>query len=716
MRNLLIILLISIMALTLSCGGGGSSSAGNTTVSIAVSKGSSSTSLVVQSLTFTISGSGMDTISKTVNVSGETTHTEHFDIPNGSNRHFLVVALGSGSSPLFQGDAFADLDGTPKQVSISMGFNVSGEWTFTITDQKGPVTRFVTFTQTGNSLTLTSISSDGEKPGAGNGNITGNNIQLTDAGTDCGNALSVSMQGIVSADGSTISGSVAGTGGCGNNSGTFSAVRGHIVPQGNISGIWSLFEKPTGSDVEQGPVFLSFVQTGNNIDIFVVPTIGTTPVGSGNIDGNSVQLIFPGQDNCGASANVTLAGILSADGNTLSGNYAVGTGNCGQTGTWTATKAQPPASDISGGWSATKTLNGIAQPPSCLTFAQTGNLLIVTGLEATGFGIISGSNVQLLGIDSSNPSNIKLTSVAGTLAGDGNSINGTYITVYSLGVPPTESGAWSAVKGACTQPTGTVSGTVKDTLGAPLAGVNVGVFQQDLAVNAGTTDSNGQYSLTAPAGSGYSVVFSKSGYTTVTKSNIVVSANATTTVDEVLTTILQAGQTRIVLTWGATPEDLDSHLTGPIPDSSSRFHVFYADECYPQGSCTFDNSGNRIPGANTYELLDHDDTSSFGPETTTIVQQFGGVYRFSVHDFTNSDSTSSLALSNSGAQVQIFQGDSLVQTFSIPTNQVGTLWTVFELDGNQITFVNSLSNQSNEFNIQSASRSGSSLKGKGKKR
>ena len=36
--------------------------------------------------------------------------------------------------------------------------------------------------------------------------------------------------------------------------------------------------------------------------------------------------------------------------------------------------------------------------------------------------------------------------------------------------------------------------------------------------------------------------------------------------DGVMTPILPAGETRIVLTWGEFPSDLDSHLTGPAPD------------------------------------------------------------------------------------------------------------------------------------------------------
>lgn len=137
------------------------------------------------------------------------------------------------------------------------------------------------------------------------------------------------------------------------------------------------------------------------------------------------------------------------------------------------------------------------------------------------------------------------------------------------------------------------------------------------------------------------------------------------------------GPTKIVLTWSANPSDLDSHLTGPTPDGA-RFHVCYYDQVYS-------SSGVK------YVDLDIDDTSSYGPETTTIYQQIPGVYRFSVHDYTNRSSTSSTALGNSGARVQLYRGSSLIATYDVPANQPGTTWTVFELNGNTITPINQMS-------------------------
>jgi len=112
------------------------------------------------------------------------------------------------------------------------------------------------------------------------------------------------------------------------------------------------------------------------------------------------------------------------------------------------------------------------------------------------------------------------------------------------------------------------------------------------------------------------------------------------------------------------------------------------------------NSGSPWP---EYVKLDLDDTSSYGPETTTIYQQIPGIYRFSVHDYTNKSSSYSTILSNSGAQVRVYSGDNLVATFNVPANQEGTLWTVFEMDGDTITPVITMSYEFDEDVIRQTS-------------
>ncbi|WP_266156527.1 tetratricopeptide repeat protein [Dyella silvatica] len=115
---------------------------------------------------------------------------------------------------------------------------------------------------------------------------------------------------------------------------------------------------------------------------------------------------------------------------------------------------------------------------------------------------------------------------------------------------------------------------------------------------------------------------------------------------------------RIVLTWGATPRDLDSHLV------------------YPGGNIYF---GKKV-GADAN--LDVDNTQSYGPETITVERKHSGqTYVYAVHDFTDINRPASTALSNSQAKIHVYIGESLVRTYYVPTGKQGNLWTVFRITG-----------------------------------
>lgn len=194
------------------------------------------------------------------------------------------------------------------------------------------------------------------------------------------------------------------------------------------------------------------------------------------------------------------------------------------------------------------------------------------------------------------------------------------------------------------------------------------------------TNSSGVYSVTLPYGN-YTVQAGKDGYIT-NYFNVTSYGNSPSKQQNAsLTPVLAEGETRIVLTWGATPSDLDSHLVGPRV-SGGNFHVFYS------------NKSETVSGVR-YADLDVDDTSSYGPETTTIYAQQEGVYRFFVHDYTNRNLSSSTAMSNSGASVKVYRGEAHIATYNVPINQGGTLWTVFELNGSELIPVNTMSYHTN---------------------
>lgn len=131
--------------------------------------------------------------------------------------------------------------------------------------------------------------------------------------------------------------------------------------------------------------------------------------------------------------------------------------------------------------------------------------------------------------------------------------------------------------------------------------------------------------------------------------------------DGTVSTTIQTGQVRIVLTWGATPTDLDSHLLCEMNNGSGK-HIYFGDK-------TFYYDGERIAD------LDLDDTNSYGPETTTIYRDDPGEYDFFVHNYSRGGD---YVLANSGACVQVYMGYSSVPSyvFYVPGG-AGYYWEVF---------------------------------------
>lgn len=190
------------------------------------------------------------------------------------------------------------------------------------------------------------------------------------------------------------------------------------------------------------------------------------------------------------------------------------------------------------------------------------------------------------------------------------------------------------------------------------------------------TDMNGRYSLNVREGT-YTAEFSKDGYITG-YANIICSHDYSQDQDAVLTPVLSDDEYRIVLTWSSTPSDLDSHISGPL-STGDRFHVFYANM-------------SAQDNGETVAMLDLDDTTSYGPETITLKKTQDGVYKYSVHDFSNKESDSSKELSMSGAKVEVYRGNTRIATFNAPINQVGTVWNVFELEGDTLRTINTMEN------------------------
>lgn len=182
------------------------------------------------------------------------------------------------------------------------------------------------------------------------------------------------------------------------------------------------------------------------------------------------------------------------------------------------------------------------------------------------------------------------------------------------------------------------------------------LLQRNGAQNVvGRTNAQGQVNLTADFADDASnlLIIKKPGY-----SNLVVKCpckGMTYAVSPVMTNL---DGLRVVLTWGATPRDLDSHMIFP------GNNIYFGSK---QG---------------TDAHLDVDDTTSYGPETITLEKKhYGESYVYAVHDFSNGGNPSSRALSDSQAKVFVYMGQSLVRTYYVPQNRSGNLWTVFRMTG-----------------------------------
>jgi len=222
---------------------------------------------------------------------------------------------------------------------------------------------------------------------------------------------------------------------------------------------------------------------------------------------------------------------------------------------------------------------------------------------------------------------------------------------------------------------GTVSGSVIDSLtGEPVYGAAVSIKSSNSDSQFQpmelTTDDYGIYTAELPAGY-YTVDINVIGYSKLSVPVIVIGGQTVDNQNGALTPILEAGQLRIVLTWGEKPLDLDSHLTGPSAEGKP-FHIYYNHK-------TSDYNGEIMAD------LDWDDTTSYGPETTTIYNAVDGTYSFYIHDYSNRESENCTALANSGAKVQVYEGDSLIAEYNVPTSLVGTAWHVFDFTAGEIS-------------------------------
>ena len=248
---------------------------------------------------------------------------------------------------------------------------------------------------------------------------------------------------------------------------------------------------------------------------------------------------------------------------------------------------------------------------------------------------------------------------------------GNSTTAKDNGIRPAMLLSLSDLKGTALEDDfGVVIGTVVDASNPTrrVAGAAVTLCGQTVY-----TDRNGEFVVGTGAGT---VPYTVEHSDYITVSDTFTAAGGQQSIVIALSRRMAWNEYRVVLTWGAYPRDLDSHLWG-VSEGGSAYHVFY-----PQ----LRSDGGKA-------LLEWDDTISYGPETTHFLAYPGKTYTFSIHDYTNRGSSFTDAMAKSGAKVVVYRGDALLAVYEVPAGD-GTVWHVFTVHDNEITPVNTMTYRS----------------------
>lgn len=371
-KLLMIISLILAAAGVSGCGGGNTSSnASDSLVTINISRAittSRATGRLVSSsaiipaeivtIMFNISAADMAAIERTVYVDSKAVISESFMVPNGKNRRFSVAALDASGNILYKGETYADLDGSPAHLSITMvstaSVDISGTWSAWHTPQGGNEVGpdCITLTQSGNILSLSGTGFYGKQL-TGSGTLNGDGMQLTFTAEAafCAGTDTVNITGKVSSDGTAVSGSYTKTGGCLDHAGTWRAVKGSCThtddkTQPVFGGLTSATAySATEANLSWNPAsdnltpssnisYLIFMSTTPGGQNFLSPTYTSHPgdtsfTAFGLLPGATYYFVVRAQDGAGnidtntvEKSVTTMGGVSVSAAATASGGYA----------------------------------------------------------------------------------------------------------------------------------------------------------------------------------------------------------------------------------------------------------------------------------------------------------------------------------------------------------------------------------------------------------
>lgn len=185
------------------------------------------------------------------------------------------------------------------------------------------------------------------------------------------------------------------------------------------------------------------------------------------------------------------------------------------------------------------------------------------------------------------------------------------------------------------------------------------------------TDDGGNYSAELEEDT-YTVCAEKEGYQTEYFEITVQKGQTFAEQNLSMSPELASGEARIVLEWGAVPNDLDAHVFGN--SGGEEFHVYFSNMEF-----------------NDLVMLDVDDRSAYGPETITIKDISQGTFIYGVHDYSNGLlGDANEMLGQSGATVKLYlPNENQPRVYTVPEGY-GTYWEVFQIENGKVTDIGQL--------------------------
>jgi len=234
-------------------------------------------------------------------------------------------------------------------------------------------------------------------------------------------------------------------------------------------------------------------------------------------------------------------------------------------------------------------------------------------------------------------------------------------------------GGHSSLPDACVERTYTLSGRIRSAL-PPLG--YIGGASLVIAGQTVGSGSNGDFTANVPAGT-HDFTVTANGF--ITSSGSVTITGNTAAYHLHMSPLLDADSWRIVLSWQENPRDLDSHL------------IFHGESESWYGCPQMYYGRTRASCGGVTASLDVDDTSSFGPETTTLtnVNSCSTLTRHCRWVYKVKNWSRSPGWLESEATVKLYNGDHEVGTYNVNGNDGYTngdgngseqYWSIFAID------------------------------------